>query len=228
MKHQKLMDKAVNAFIHMAANPSKETAYRTVCLTRASAVHVIDEYVQTQESRRQFNHMARKMPVPELPENVTVSIMNPYEPHEKILHSRIVELGEMLFNALDIWQTCGANLNDLKTLCNSGGEHWYRAVADDERGEKFSSITFACNPDYKDTGDILETTPNAPLTTCLKEFMIHQLRHTEHGRKAAHEAMEKFFPELFENALYQYTDSDGTVHYLDKDGVEVGHEPPKK
>lgn len=228
MNPKKLMDKAINAFIHMAENPSKETAYRALCLTRASAVRMIVEWDKTGDNKRQFARLAKKMPVPDLPDGVEISIMNPYEQLWKTNRSRIVTIGEILSIALDVWQVYGATLDDLKILCNGGGEHWYRAVEDYQKGDQFSSIVFVGNLDYKEKGDFLRTNPNAPLTTCLLEYNLNLIRTTEHGKRAAHEAIKQIVPELMEKALYRYTDSEGIVHYLDKDGVEVGHEPPKK
>lgn len=228
MQHKKIMDKAQLAFIHMAANPSKETAYRAVCLLRACAVRVIDELAQTQESRRQFAHIMNKMPKPELPEDVEISVLNPYEPHEKCLLSQVIELGEMLTYALDGWQMHGATLQDLRTICNGSGQFWYRAIVDMERGSTFSRIVGAGCTDYKDNGEWIETTPNAPLTICLREWILDKMLHTECGRKAADEAFKAVFPELAEKVIYRYVDSEGTVHYLDKDGAEIGYEPPKK
>jgi hypothetical protein len=226
MKSEKLISKAVCAFISMAAEQSKPAAYRAVCSARMAAVRTIAEYVEMQDKRRDFDRAVKKMPVQKLSDGRCIHILNPFAVREKHLYQKIVLLGELLFHSLDCWQTQGASLEELKILCNGGGMYWYRAVSDAEEGRTFSEIVFACNPDYKNKGDFLETTPDAPLTVCLKEFMLDQMLHTDHGRKAAHEAMELFFPEILESAVYPVTDSEGIVHYIDKDGVE--YDPPKK
>ncbi len=226
MKYEKLVDKSLSAFCLMVAAPDKAAAYKAVCLLRSAAVRVLDEYVRAGEKRRYLDRLVKRCPAPELPEGTSISIQNPFELYEKRLYQQIIELGEMLLYSLDYWEKYGATLEELKVLCNGGGEYWYRVVTDADKGFSFSKIVFACNPDYKNKGDFLETTPDAPLTICLKEFMIDRLLHTEHGRKVSREAMDKFFPEIMANAIYPVVDSEGTVHYLNKDGVE--YEPPKK
>lgn len=226
MKSEKLISKAVCAFVCMAAEQSKPTAYSAVCAARMAAVRTIAEYVEMQDKRRYFDRAIKKLPAQELPDGKSIHILNPFAVREKYLYQKIVLLGELLFHSLDFWQMQGATLEELKVLCNGGGMYWYRAVSDSEEGQTFSKIVFACNPDYKNKGNFLETIPDAPLTTCLKEFMLDQMLHTDHGRKAAHEAMELFFPEILESAVYPVTDSEGIVHYIDKDGVE--YDPPKK
>ncbi len=58
--------------------------------------------------------------------------------------------------------------------------------------------------------------------------MFEQLVHTEHGKKAAHEALENIFPELLEKSIilnnsnvFEYTDEYGQIHCIDEDGVEI-------
>lgn len=63
---------------------------------------------------------------------------------------------------------------------------------------------------------------DAPLTHAVKAHWIDLVRHTESGRKAAHEAFKSVFPEIAENALTVVTDADGIQHLIDKDGVDVG------
>ena len=228
MKLKTILDKADLAFIHMVANPSKETAYQAVCMGRACAVRVIDAYAKVRENERQFRHMMKKTPKPELPENVEVTILNPYESYVKHLNLQIAKLGGMLFTALDMWQMYGATLEELKTICNGSGQYWYRAIVDSEKDEPFSKIVGAGYIDYKDTGEWIETTPNAPFTICMREFLLDQMLHTERGRKASHEVFNAVFPELAEKAVYRCVDGEGNTIFVDKNGEVVGYEPPKK
>ena len=80
------------------------------------------------------------------------------------------------------------------------------------------------NLDYKDPRNRgwIEDEVDAPLTHAVKAHWIDLMRHTEAGRKAAHEAFEAVFPEIAENALTVVTDADGIRHLIDKDGVDVG------
>ena len=54
------------------------------------------------------------------------------------------------------------------------------------------------------------------------------MTHTDHGQRAAHEALKAAMPELWENTViqspdggFEYADSDGVIHHIDSDGVEI-------
>lgn len=120
------------------------------------------------------------------------------------------------------WQSTGATLDDLCSLCNRDPEQVREEL--DPTEKLFSEMVFVHNLDYKDprsTGWV-EYEIDAPLTHAVKAHWIDLVRHTEAGRKAAHEAFEAVFPEIAENALTVVTDADGIQHLIDKDGVDVG------
>lgn len=136
--------------------------------------------------------------------------------------NRLAEIGESICLALDAWQRAGATLEDLCNLCNRDPAQVRKKLDPSEK--LFSEIIFVRNLDYKDPRNRgwIEDEVDAPLTHAVKAHWIDLMRHTEAGRKAAHEAFEAVFPEIAENALTVVTDADGIRHLIDKDGVDVG------
>lgn len=153
------------------------------------------------------------------------------KPRIKLLQSEadearkeLAQIGERLFQALDLWQTAGAAFEDLCNFCNRDPVQVRKELLESEStDESFSKLATVHNLDYKNPRDTgwLEDSVDAPLTHALKEYLFYTMLHTEEGRKASHEAMEKFFPEIMENAYTEVTGKDGIRHLYDKDGVEI-------
>ena len=135
---------------------------------------------------------------------------------------KLAEVGKDICLALDFWQSTGATLDDLCNLCNCDPVQVKENL--DPTEKLFSEMVFAHNLDYKDPRNAgwVEYEIDAPLTHAVKAHWIDLVRHTESGRKAAHEAFKSVFPEIAENALTVVTDADGIQHLIDKDGVDVG------
>lgn len=135
---------------------------------------------------------------------------------------KLAEVGKDICLALDFWQSTGATLDDLCNLCNRDPEQVREEL--DPTEKLFSEMVFGHNLDYKDPRNAgwVEYEIDAPLTHAVKAHWIDLVRHTESGRKAAHEAFKSVFPEIAENALTVVTDADGIQHLIDKDGVDVG------
>lgn len=134
----------------------------------------------------------------------------------------LAEVGKSICLALDLWQSAGATLEDLCSLCNRDPEQVREEL--DPTEKLFSEMVFVHNLDYKDPRNTgwVEYEIDAPLTHAVKAHWIDLMRHTEAGRKAAHEAFEAVFPEIAENGMYLVTDADGIQHLIDKDGVDAG------
>lgn len=134
----------------------------------------------------------------------------------------LAEVGKDICLALDFWQSTGATLDDLCNLCNRDPAQVKENLHPEV--ERFSEMVFVHNLDYKDPRNTgwIEDEIDAPLTHAVKAHWIDLMRHTEAGRKAAHEAFEAVFPEIAENGMYLVTDADGIRHLIDKDGVDVG------
>lgn len=134
----------------------------------------------------------------------------------------LAEVGKAICLALDFWQSAGATLEDLCSLCNRDPEQVREEL--DPTEKLFSEMVFVHNLDYKDPRNTgwIEDEVDAPLTHAVKAHWIDLMRHTEAGRKAAHEAFKAVFPEIAENALSVVTDADGIQHLIDKDGVDIG------
>ena len=134
----------------------------------------------------------------------------------------LAEVGKAICLALDFWQSAGATLDDLCNLCNRDPAQVKENLHPEV--ERFSEMVFVHNLDYKDPRNTgwIEDEVDAPLTHAVKAHWMALVRHTEAGRKAAHEAFKAVFPEIAENALTVVTDADGIRHLIDKDGVDVG------
>ena len=140
----------------------------------------------------------------------------------RVTESRFAEIGQCIAIALDLWQSAGATLDDLCNLCNCDPVQVKENLHPTEK--LFSEMVFVHNLDYKDPRNAgwIEDEVDAPLTHAVKAHWIDLVRHTESGRKAAHEAFKSVFPEIAENALSVVTDADGIQHLIDKDGVDIG------
>ncbi len=207
-------------------NPSKETAYKILCNSRSAGVQMIKAYITNRDKSREIERRMKKASRV-LPKNIKVSIPNPYEKFMKNYRCEMIVIGNVMFSYLDEWQRLGGTFEELCNLCNISVEQGEKIVKGYEEKE-FSSLIFVNNLDYKNLGDFLEDVPEAPFTLCIKEFMFEQLVHTEHGKKAAHEALENIFPELLEKSIilnksnvFEYTDEYGQIHRIDEDGVEA-------
>lgn len=140
----------------------------------------------------------------------------------RVAESRFAEIGQCIAIALDLWQSAGATLDDLCNLCNCDPVQVKENLHPTEK--LFSEMVFVHNLDYKDPRNVgwIEDEVDAPLTHAVKAHWIDLVRHTDAGRKAAHEAFKSVFPEIAENALTVVTDADGIQHLIDKDGVDIG------
>jgi len=210
-------NKAMSAYKETILNPSRKQIYDTLCLFRGCAVRLIEEYCKVQESGRQFQRMAKQFPKPELSETVTISIVNPYFKMEKQFRNKIAEIGGIFFFLLDEWQKYGATYDELRTFCNGCGTAWFDRISD-TGSTNFADIVCISYADYKELGDWIKTIPEAPLTICMKEYMLYQMMHTEHGKQAAEYALHKVFPELEEKLLYRCTDAEGNEFFVNQDG----------
>lgn len=140
----------------------------------------------------------------------------------RVAEGKLAEVGKDICLALDFWQSTGATLEDLCSLCNRDPEQVREEL--DPTEKLFSEMVFVHNLDYKDprsTGWV-EYEIDAPLTHAVKAHWIDLVRHTDAGRKAAHKAMNAAFSGITENTLTVITDADGIRHLIDKDGVDIG------
>ena len=151
--------------------------------------------------------------------NKTVSVVNPYQETEKKYRDAIAELGGLFFTMLDEWQKYGASTAELRTFCNGCGSAWFKRISDS--GTDFSSVVGAGYADYKETGDWLETIPEAPLSVCLREFFLYSILYTEHGKAAAKFALHSAFPELKDSFLYRCIDEDGNEFFVNQEGEVI-------
>lgn len=221
------MNSAVKAVETYSKVQTKSNAYKTLCCLRTAGVRVIIKYNATKAKYHAIER--RKAKAAEvLPSNIQIKLYNPYQSILDALRKEMCLIGNMMFLLLDDWQKLGATFGELCNLCNISEKQGKNTLRECDIDE-FSKILFVCNLDYKNVGDFIENIPEAPFTICIKEFMLDQMLNTEHGAKAAHEALQAVFPELWDSAIilstsdggFQYTDENGETHHIDKDGVEI-------
>lgn len=196
-------------------NPTKENIYKSLCLFKTCAVRIIDEYISTQKYYRYFQRRLTKY------SNIKatdVTLINPYKEKLSKLKQIITEYGSIICILLDDWQEHGATYEELYTLCNLNSSLWIDKSDIADRCISFSSAVFVYNIDYKEKGDWIEDTPNAPLTICIKEFMLYTMLNTEIGKASADKALNEVFPEIMDSMIYRCEDSDGNVFFVNNDG----------
>lgn len=218
-----------NAVDKFAKQPRKENAYKILCSSRTAGVRAITEYVKIKEMYHAEER--RKSKAAEvLPENIRIKIPNTFDRDLKSCKEIMKNIGEIMFLTLGEWQELGGTFKELCMLCNISESKGTQEIGSLKECEKdFNKIIFIHNLDYKEKGDFLIDTPNAPFTLCIKEYMLDIMLNTARGRKASHEALKAVFPEIWEDAVilpmsddgFQYTDEYGETHYIDKDGVEI-------
>ena len=196
-------------------NPTKENIYKSLCLFKTCAVRIIDEYISTQKYYRYFQRRLTKYGNIKATD---VTIINPYKEKLFKLKQIITEYGSIICVLLDAWQEQGATYEELYTLCNLNSSLWIDKSAIADRCTSFSSAVFVYNIDYKEKGDWIEDTPNAPLTICIKEFMLYTMLNTEIGKASADKTLNEIFPEIVDNMIYRCEDSDGNVFFVNNDG----------
>ncbi len=141
----------------------------------------------------------------------------------KAADTKLAEVGEAVFYALDLWQSAGATLEDLCNLCNRDPDRVRDRIGPENVGDPLSELATVYNLDYKDPRNTgwLEDEVDAPLTHALKAFLLDKMLNTKEGKEAAHRTLQEVFPEIVENALTLVTDADGDQFLIDKDGVAI-------
>lgn len=196
-------------------NPTKENIYKSLCLFRACAVRIIDEYISTQKYCR---HFQRRLTKCSNAKTADVTLINSYKEKLFKLKQIIIKYGSIILVLLDDWQEQGATYEELYTLCNLNSSLWIDKSTIADRCISFSDAIFVYNIDYKEKGDWIEDTANAPLTICIKEFMSYTMLNTEIGKVAADKALNEVFPGIMDNIVYRCEDSDGNVFFVNNDG----------
>lgn len=214
-----LTQKLMHAFSDALRTRERTAAKKAITLTRMDALRAIDDYIAISGMANSFSRRIRKREAQLPKRDIQVTVLNPYTGYVRKARERLEILGEMMFRTLDVWQQAGGTFQELCNLCNISEEHGKKAIGRADRTD-FPGFIFVHTLDYKDPDDWIEYTTNAPMTVCLKEFMLKQMLNTKSGQRAAHEAIEKAFPELMDRAIHRVEDREGNTHYIDNDGVE--------
>lgn len=140
----------------------------------------------------------------------------------------LAAVGASVCTALDLWQSYGATIHDLANLCNRSYDDVAGDIAPGRLGMEFSGLVFVYNLDYKDNRNRgwIDFDVDAPLTHAVKEYWTSLMLNTKEGREASHKALVECFPEIWDSRIYRIVDADGTVRFIDKDGVEIGEADP--
>lgn len=151
------------------------------------------------------------------------AVVQRLEHDAKAADDLVILIGENIINILDAWQRVGAELTDLCDLCGIPYETALKKVKPERRDERLTAILYITELDDHYPDRWSRGYPyDAPLSFAVQEFFTHFMTHTDAGRKAAHEALEACFPEIYEHAVRIVTDADGIQRVIDADGVEIG------
>lgn len=176
---------------------TRQNAYKALCSLRTAGVMAIAESIRVKELfRAEERRKAKASEI--LPENVTIKLPNTYDEEYDKAISSMKDIGQFMFLMLDEWQRLGGTFGELCNLCNISEEKGRQITSPLEKNERdFAQMVFICNLDYKEKGDFLIDTPNAPFTLCIKEYMFDIMINTARGRKASHEALQAVFPDIW-------------------------------
>lgn len=135
----------------------------------------------------------------------------------------VIRQAEITIGLFDHWKSCGATFEDFCNLCNRKPDEIRADLLQAEDAEDFVKLAFVYNIDYRDTGSgYIENEVDAPFTHMFKEYIMHQISHTQEGKEAAREAFNAVFPDLLENTMTVRLGDDGQEHLFDKDGEDLG------
>ena len=219
-----LVDVESSEDIESALQTNKRLLEQHLILYRQLARNAIADEVFAEDKLRTLKRMLKKQEQSGIQFPIGAVLVKALEGLSQEAHGRLVSCGAAVTQALDLWQTCGATLEDLCNLCNRDYNQVLEEIKPERADREFSSLIFVYNLDYKDPRDRgwISFDVDAPLTHAVKEYFLDLMINTPEGRAATHQAMEECFPGIMEGALTEVTDADGTRHLIDKDGVEVG------
>lgn len=174
-------------------NGDTDKVYELIVLTRSLAANLIEKHlISKAESKRIVRNKKKYYDITGKREETLCELSEKYNIANKCYLELLMLLGEDLWAALDLWETLGGSFENLCNLCNISyekGLKYKRELGD----HTFAEYIFITTMDYKNKGDFIEESPDAPLTFCIKEYMINQILHTKEGAKAAHKTFEKMF-----------------------------------
>lgn len=173
-----------------AENTNK--VYELLVLTRSLAVNIIEEYLVLKAESRRINRKINKYSIIGKREETLKELSEQYEEINKCYLEILIKLGKNLLLILDLWESHGGNFEKLCNICNISHEKGIELTKTLD-GFSFAKSIFIANLDYKNNGDFIEETPDAPLTVCIKEYMMDQILHTKEGKEAAHKAFVDVF-----------------------------------
>lgn len=167
--------------------------FELLVLTRSLAVNIIEQYVTNKSELNQIDRKIKKYyDITGKNEKTWTELSKAYASANKVYSEMLVTLGKNLWLILDLWETLGGSFENLCNLCNISykkGLEFKRELGN----HTFAEYIFITTMDYKNKGDCIEESPDAPLTFCIKEYMMNQILHTKEGAKAAHQTFEKIF-----------------------------------
>ena len=147
--------------------------FELLVLTRSLAVNIIEQYVTNKSELNQIDRKIKKY------YNITGK-------NEKTL----TELSKACTSANKVYLEMLVTLG--KNLWNISHEKGLELTKELEE-HSFAEYIFIATLDYKNKGDFIEETPDAPLTICIMRYMMDQISNTEKGSKFAREAFVNVF-----------------------------------
>ena len=167
--------------------------FELLVLTRSLAVNIIEQYVTNKSELNQIDRKIKKYyNITGKNEKTLTELSKACTSANKVYLEMLVTLGKNLWLILDLWKVHGGNFEKLCNICNISHEKGLELTKELEE-HSFAEYIFIATLDYKNKGDFIEETPDAPLTSCIMRYMMDQISNTEKGSKFAREAFVNVF-----------------------------------
>lgn len=170
-----------------------DKVFELLVLTRGLAVNIIEQYITNKSELNQIGRKIKKYyDITGKNEEALTELFKSRTSANKVYLEMLITLGKNLWLLLDLWEVHGGNFEKLCNICNISHKKRLELTKKLE-GYSFAKSIFIANLDYKNKGDFIEETPDAPLTICIMRYMMNQISNTEEGKKAARKAFVDVF-----------------------------------
>lgn len=189
----KKCDKIKEELIDKLDTENTDKVFELLVLTRGLAVNIIEQYITNKSELNQIGRKIKKYyDITGKNEEALTELFKSRTSANKVYLEMLITLGKNLWLLLDLWEVHGGNFEKLCNICNISHKKGLELTKKLE-GYSFTKSIFIANLDYKNKGDFIEETPDAPLTICIMRYMMNQISNAKEGKKAAHKAFVDVF-----------------------------------
>ena len=137
----------------------------------------------------------------------------------KNLKAERIVYGSKLKMFLSKWKELGATTKDLMNICNINKSYIEANNIHMDNDEKdLFNLLFIYYFDYKDTGEVIEMSENAPLTILAREYMLLVLLRNNDNEAIIGQVLKNSLGDL---ELYTKITLDGKEYLISGDGLEI-------